>query len=109
MKKDYVRAARAKGLSPFQILYKHLLIGIIIKVVEALPALLTMILSNLMIIEYVYYYPGIIYNLFARYARHDPVTFIGLALSLGLMYVLLSSFTKLIAYLLNPLKREGKL
>lgn len=109
MRKDYVRAARAKGLSAFQILYKHLAVGVVIKVVEAIPALLTMIFSNLMIIEYVYYYPGLIYNLFTRYARHDTVTFIGLALALGLMYVVLSSLARLFAYLLNPLRREGKL
>ncbi|MFZ5967828.1 MAG: M28 family peptidase [Bacillota bacterium] len=107
LKNGYVNTAKAKGLSKFRIYSKHILPSVMIKVVDSLSSVLTIIISNLIIVEFLFGYPGIIYHLLQCYKQDDTITFIGLALALGLMYVTFNLVFKLIARLINPLKREG--
>ncbi|SHJ41508.1 ABC-type dipeptide/oligopeptide/nickel transport system, permease component [Geosporobacter subterraneus DSM 17957] len=107
MKKDYVKAAKARGLSRNKILISHLLIGAVMKVIDSLVSVIPILLSNLILVEYVFHYPGVIYMLLKAYQEQDATTFIGLAFALGGMYVLFSLAFKVIAYGINPLKREG--
>ncbi|AOT70418.1 M28 family peptidase [Geosporobacter ferrireducens] len=107
MKKDYVKAAKAKGLSRNKILISHLLIGAAMKVVDSLVSVIPILISNLILVEYFFHYPGVIYMLLKAYQEQDTATFIGLSLALGSMYALFNLIFKLIAYWVNPLKREG--
>jgi ABC-type dipeptide/oligopeptide/nickel transport system permease component len=107
IKKEYIKAARAKGLSRRQVLVQHILIGVVIKVLDSMPSVLTIIISNMIVVEYLFYYPGIVYNLFSYYKEGDIATFIGLALSLGVIYISFILLIKLVSYLINPVKREG--
>jgi len=107
LKQGYITTARAKGLSRFRLFKNHLLKSIVIKVVDSLSSVLTIIISNLIIVEFLFGYPGIIYNLLQYYKQDDTITFIGLALSLGVMYVTFNIVFKIVSRLINPLKREG--
>lgn len=103
--KDYIIAAKAKGVSNFSILINHLLIGVIIRVVETLPAVLNLIISNLIIVEYLFAYPGIVYQLFCYLRDGDVKTCIGLIIGIGLIYCSLILIIKIISLIINPLKR----
>jgi ABC-type dipeptide/oligopeptide/nickel transport system permease component len=107
MKKEYIKSARARGISSINIIKNHLLIGVVIKVMDSLSSVLTIVVSNLIVIEYLFGYSGIVNNLFMYYKEKDITTFIGLSMALGLMYVALSLLFKLISRVINPLKREG--
>ncbi|MDF2546407.1 MAG: hypothetical protein K0R93_1305 [Anaerosolibacter sp.] len=107
MRKGYVKAARAKGLSKNKILTLHLLIGVTMKVIDSLSSVVPIIISNLIVVEYFFHYPGVIYMLLKAYQESDQATFIGLSLSLGIMYVVLNAGFALLAFMVNPLKREG--
>lgn len=105
-KKDYVKFARAKGLSDFQVILNHIFIPTAIKVVDSLSSVLTIIISNLIIVEYLYYYPGIVLKLLTSFSKRDIVTSVVLAMTLGLAYIMINAIFKSISYLINPLKRE---
>ncbi|MBB6215780.1 ABC-type dipeptide/oligopeptide/nickel transport system permease component [Anaerosolibacter carboniphilus] len=107
MKKSYVKAARAKGLSRYKVLVQHLLIGVIMKVIDSLSSVIPIIISNLIIVEYFFHYPGVIYMLLKVYQENDQATFLGLSLSLGLMYVVFNIGFTVLSFIVNPLKREG--
>ncbi|MFT9497657.1 M28 family peptidase [Anaerosolibacter sp.] len=107
MRKGYVKAAKAKGLSKNKILTLHLLIGIVMKIIDSLSSVVPIIISNLIVVEYFFFYPGVIYMLLKAYQESDQATFIGLSLSLGFMYVIFNTGFALLAFMLNPLKREG--
>jgi ABC-type dipeptide/oligopeptide/nickel transport system permease component len=107
MRKGYVKAARAKGLSKNKILTLHLLIGVAMKVIDSLSSVVPIIISNLIIVEYFFHYPGVIHMLLKAYQESDQATFIGLSLSLGMMYVVFNGGFALLAFMVNPLKREG--
>jgi ABC-type dipeptide/oligopeptide/nickel transport system permease component len=103
--KEYVKAARAKGLSDREILIKHILISAVIKVVDSLQSVLAIIISNLIIVECLLFYPGIAYSMLSYYKDGDTNTIIGLILSMGVMYVIFMLIFKLMAKLVNPLRR----
>ena len=103
--KDYIIAAKAKGVSNFSILINHLLLGVIIRVVETLPAVLNVIISNLIIVEYLFSYQGIVYQLFCYLKDGDIKTCIGLIIGIGLIYCVLIFILKIISLIINPFKR----
>lgn len=106
LSKPYIRALRAKGLSKGSLFFKHLTRPVLIKIFESLAGLTTIMISNLILIEYLFDYKGIVNNILI-YSRNDDIhTFIGLVLSLGLLFILCLGGFKGSSYLLNPRKRE---
>lgn len=105
--KDYITAAKAKGLSDFYILKNHLLFSTVIKVVEALPSVLNIIISNLIIVEYFFAYVGIVYQLFHYFSDGDVKTCIGMIWGIGMVYLVLSCIFKAASILIDPFKRNG--
>ncbi len=108
IRKDYIKAAKAKGLGDFQLIKSQLMIPVLIKVIDTLSPVLTLVISNLIIIEYLTHYPGLVYSLIKFYQQNDTVSFIGFALALGLIYVMFSFVFKIAARLINPLLRRTK-
>ena len=108
IRKDYIKTAKAKGLGNFQLIKNQLMIPVLIKVIDTLGPVLTLVISNLIIVEYLTHYPGLVYNLIKFYQQNDTVSFIGFALALGLIYVMFSLIFKLAARLINPLQGRTK-
>lgn len=108
IKKDYIKAAKAKGLGSFQLIKNQLMVPVLIKVIDTLGPVLTLVISNLIIVEYMTHYPGLVYSLIKFYQQNDTISFIGFALALGLIYVMFSLFFKLAARLINPLRGRRK-
>ncbi|HWI61878.1 MAG TPA: ABC transporter permease [Symbiobacteriaceae bacterium] len=57
--KEYVRTARAKGLHEFLVVYKHALRNAMVQILDSLPSMMAVMLSNLLIVEYMFNYPGL--------------------------------------------------
>lgn len=108
IRKDYIKAAKAKGLGNFQLIKNQLTVPVLIKVIDTLGPVLTLVISNLIIVEYMTHYPGLVYSLIKFYQQNDTVSFIGFALALGLIYVMFSLVFRLAARLINPLRGRTK-
>lgn len=108
MVKDYIKNEKAKGFSRKKIIFVELLPAILFKIVDTMPAIMTMLLSNMIIVEYLFNYKGILYFLVYLYNRQDVFRFVPLALVLGLIYVLYTGGFKFISKMINPLKRKGE-
>jgi len=103
--KEYVKNSIALGMSRVIVLKKQLLKIVIIRIIDSLPTLVTIMFSNLIIIEYLFYYPGVAYMLLKAYNENDLSSFIGLALSLTLLYSIFYITFKGLSYFLNPFKK----
>jgi oligopeptide transport system permease protein len=57
--KDYVRTARAKGVHEFLVVFKHALRNAVVQILDSLPGVMAATLSNLLIVEYMFNYPGL--------------------------------------------------
>jgi oligopeptide transport system permease protein len=123
-KKLYVLFARSKGLSERMVLYRHMLRNCWPTVLSHLPSIMTVILSNLLIVEYLTTYKGAAYRLYeavgyndsaARnvfYAGMQPVFEANLILAILFSFMFLILITQIISAIarnrLDPLWREEK-
>lgn len=79
---DYVRTARAKGLSESQVLWRHALPNALLPLIQRLGVSLPVLLSGSLVIEFIFSWPGIGYtSYFAIQQRDYPVVLATTALS----------------------------
>ncbi|WP_422487261.1 M28 family peptidase [Gudongella sp. DL1XJH-153] len=105
--KDYIRNAIAKGFSRKKTIFYELIPAIVFKIVDTLPAIMTMLLTNMIIVEWLFNYRGILYYLLYFYNRQDVYRFVPLAMTLGFMYIVFTWGVQFLARLINPLKNKG--
>lgn len=111
MQKDYVRAARAKGLSENKIITRHALRNSLIPVVTLITLWLAGLLGGSVIVEVIFAIPGIGRVMYDAVLASDlPVIQAGVVLITGLAIVI-NTLTDLGYIFLNPairLDRAGK-
>ncbi|MGD8446252.1 MAG: ABC transporter permease, partial [Desulfobacterales bacterium] len=104
--KDFVRTARAKGLTEHLVLYRHTLLNSLIPVIAVLGVRAGNLLGGTVIIESLFDWPGLS-SLLVRscYDRDYPVIQ-GSLLSIFLMFVLISLAVDLCQGILDPKLRR---
>lgn len=106
IKLDYIRNARAKGLSRKKIFTTEILPSVAFKIVDTMPSIMTMLFSNMIIVEYLFNYLGILNYLIYFYNSQNVDGFVALAITLGVIYILLTWGVQSVARFINPLKRK---
>lgn len=107
MGKDYTRNAMAKGFSRRKTVFMELAPVVLFKIVDTMPAIMTMLLTNMIVVEWLFNYQGILYYLLYFNNRLDVYRFVPLSLVLGLVYITATWGFQFIARLINPLKTKG--
>ena len=97
LRSDYVRTARAKGLSPRQALLRHALRNASIPVLTILGMQFSFLLAGAIIIENVFYLPGLGRLIFQAITQRDLVVVQGAVLVL-VAAVILATFLVDLAY-----------
>jgi peptide/nickel transport system permease protein len=107
IRQDYIRTARAKGLSEFQVIFKHGLRNGLIPVVTLFGLYLPFLLSGTVFIEYVFSWPGMGKLLVDSILQRDyPVVLAGTFL-FGGMVVLGNLVADLLYGAVDPRIRQG--
>jgi len=99
---DYVRTARAKGLSERTVLYKHALANGAIGVFTIAGIQLTQLLAGTIVIEQVFGLPGLGQLLLAGVMQRDLPLVQGLVMLSGLLILFVNFVFDLILMLLDP-------
>ena len=73
--KDYIRTARAKGVHEARVIYKHAMRNAIVQVLDNMPGVAAMMVSNLLVVEYLFNYPGL--TLLLKDAVSPPPIMVG--------------------------------
>ena len=107
VQEDYIRTARAKGLSRSQALWRHAVRNALIPVVTILGLQLSFLLAGTIIIENVFYLPGVGRLLFQAIAQRDLMVVKNLVLVLAATVVLINFLVDLIYAVLDPRLRLG--
>ncbi|MGB2264728.1 MAG: ABC transporter permease subunit [Glaciecola sp.] len=90
MNSDFIKATLARGLSPFRVIYQHGLKNIFFPVIPILTLQFTVLLTNTMLIEMVFDWPGIgTWLLNALYQRDYPVIRGGLVVMATLVMIII--------------------
>ncbi len=102
LRQDYIRTARAKGLSERIVIYKHALRNALITTITVLALLFALMLSGAIVIEYIFNWPGI-----GRYAVQsilalDLPSVMGTTLLFTLIVVILNFAADVLYAYLDP-------
>jgi peptide/nickel transport system permease protein len=99
---DYVRTARAKGLSERSVLYKHVLKNSLIPVVTILGLQFGVLLAGAIVTEYIFSWPGIGQLLLESITQRNYSLTQGCILVISVTYVLVNTATDLVYRWLDP-------
>lgn len=101
-RRDHVRAARAKGLSPFRVLRRHVLRNAMLPVVTVFGLQLGALLGGTVLVEYVFNWPGLSSLLVEAVNARDYTEVQGIVLVISVLFVALNLLIDLIYAALDP-------
>jgi peptide/nickel transport system permease protein len=104
---DYVRTARAKGLPARAALWRHAVPNALIPVVTILGLQFSFLLAGTIIVEQVFYLPGIGRLIFQAIAQRDLIVVESLVVLLAFAVVLVNFLVDLAYAWLDPRLRHG--
>jgi ABC-type dipeptide/oligopeptide/nickel transport system permease component len=103
---DYVRTARAKGLTERAVVYRHALRNALIPVVTVIGLQFGALLAGAIVTETIFAWPGIGRLTISAINNRDYALVQGCLLCIGLTYVAVNFFTDLVYSALNPRIRQ---
>jgi peptide/nickel transport system permease protein len=99
---DYIRTAKAKGLSSRQVILRHALRNALNPVVTTVGSWLASLLVGAFFIEYIFNWPGIGALGFDAIPRSDFPTIQGTVLFAAVIFVIVNYFVDIIYAILDP-------
>jgi peptide/nickel transport system permease protein len=107
MSEDYVRTARAKGLSKQQVLWRHVLRNAMIPVVTVMGLQFGNLITSAIVIENVFVLPGIGRLIFQAIANRDLIVVRDVVMLLSAMVILINFFIDVLYALIDPRLKTG--
>lgn len=106
LKQDYIRTARAKGLSESAVIFKHALRNALIPVITVIGLQTSILMTGAILTETIFSWPGIgKWLLEAVYRRDYPVVQGGVLLIAGLV-ILVNTLVDMLYVVINPRLRQ---
>lgn len=107
MQEDYVRTARAKGVSRRRTMLRHVLRNALIPVVTVLGLQFSVLLAGAIIIENVFALPGLGRLVFQSIAQHDLIVVKDLVMLFSALVVFINFAVELLYGLIDPRLRQA--
>jgi ABC-type dipeptide/oligopeptide/nickel transport system permease component len=102
---DYIRTARAKGLSEASVVWRHALPNALVPIVTIVGLQFGALLAGAIVTETIFSWPGIGRLVVSAIDNRDYALVQGCLLAIGLTYVLVNLFTDLVYRWINPRMR----
>lgn len=99
---DYVRTAKAKGLSPQSVIFKHALRNAILPVVSIAMVTFGFLLGGTVVVESIFALNGLGYEAFQAITRSDFPVVQSVVVFIAFVYILLTLFSDLFNAQLDP-------
>ena len=99
---DYIRTARAKGLSEFQIIRKHALKNALNPVVTAISGWFASMLAGAVFVEYIFGWNGLGKEIVNALNTLDLPVIMGSVLIIALLFIIINIFVDIIYVWLDP-------
>jgi peptide/nickel transport system permease protein len=104
---DFVRTARAKGLSRRQVLWRHVLRNAMIPVVTVMGLQFGNLITSAIVIENVFVLPGIGRLIFQAIANRDLVVVRDVVMLLASLVMLINLFVDVLYAWIDPRLKAG--
>jgi ABC-type dipeptide/oligopeptide/nickel transport system permease component len=103
---DYIRTARAKGLSERTVVYKHALRNALIPIITLVGLQFGALLAGAIVTETIFSWPGLGRLTVSAISNRDYALLQGCILAVGLTYVLVNLATDVLYLVVNPRIRD---
>ncbi len=104
---DYIRTARAKGLSERMVILRHALANAMIPVVTVIGLSYGNLLSGAVLTESIFAWPGLGRYMFRASSTQDFPAIMGGSLLIAFIYIMVNFFVDILYYFLDPRIRLG--
>ncbi|KAB3533100.1 ABC transporter permease [Alkaliphilus serpentinus] len=108
LKADYIRTARAKGLTEKIVIYRHAFQNALIPVVTLIGMYIPLLFGGSIVVEKIFAYPGMGYLLNEAYGYKDRAILQTALLFFGMLTLLGNIFIDIGYMVVDPRIREGK-
>ncbi len=108
LKADYIRTARAKGLTEKVVIYRHAFQNALIPVVTLIGMYIPALFGGSIVVEKIFAYPGMGYLLNNAYSFKDRAVLQTVLLFFGMLTLLANIFIDVGYMIVDPRIREGK-
>jgi ABC-type dipeptide/oligopeptide/nickel transport system permease component len=102
---DYIRTARAKGLSESAVVWRHALPNALVPIVTVIGLQFGALLAGAIVTEKIFSWPGLGRLVVDAISNRDYALVQGCLLAIGLTYVLVNFFTDVVYRFINPRMR----
>ncbi|HRD76132.1 MAG TPA: ABC transporter permease [Hyphomicrobiaceae bacterium] len=107
LSRDHVRTARAKGLTPFQVLSRHVVRNSLTPVLTVLGLHMGALLGGTVLVEYVFNWPGLSTPLIRAVEARDYPMVVGIVLTVSGLFLLINLAVDLLYAALDPRARSS--
>jgi oligopeptide transport system permease protein len=110
--KEFVTVAQGKGASEIRIIFVHIMRGTFAEIIAAFPAIVSILFSSLVIVERIFYYPGITYEMIGFYNSASiggwwaMLAFTTFGVMLAISYYILLLLSNVLKKIVSPKLRE---
>ena len=109
LNQDFIRTAKAKGLSPLRILFRHGLVNALIPIITVIGLDLSSYLNGSVIVETIYDLPGIGRYAMEAISQRDYPVVQGVVLLGAIVFIVVNLFIDLFYAWINPKVRDEML
>jgi peptide/nickel transport system permease protein len=102
MGQDYIRTAKAKGLSMYAVIIKHALKNALNPVVTAISGWFAGLMAGAVFVEYIFSWKGIGYEVFEALTKNDLPVVMGATLIFATIFVVTNIFVDIAYGVLDP-------
>ncbi len=102
MSQDYIRTAKAKGLSMYAVIIKHALKNALNPVVTAISGWFAGLMAGAVFVEYIFSWKGIGYEVFEALTKNDLPVVMGATLIFATIFVITNIFVDIAYGVLDP-------
>ena len=102
MSQDYIRTAKAKGLSMYAVITKHALKNALNPVVTAISGWFAGLMAGAVFVEYIFSWKGIGYEVFEALTKNDLPVVMGATIIFAAIFVVTNIFVDIAYGILDP-------
>ena len=102
MNEDYVRTARAKGVVPWRVIFKHALRNAMLPTITVIGLQVGLLMGGAIITETIFSWPGIGLYTYTSISSRDYASIQGVVLYAALLFVLINLIVDILYAILDP-------
>lgn len=102
--KEYVKFLYYKGIPRRMVYFRQFIFVSLLKVLSSMKSILMVVFSNLILVEFIFSYPGIMFNIITY--QNNPYVIIIFALVIGMLFVAITGLSRAILRMVSP-RREA--